>query len=748
MTDKVWDPLKLKLLHLICTLIALLYNGMAAFQYCEVTFGTTNYSILDSLYVVMVTLSTVGYGDITPNTHASRLVMMALIVVSLSVLPRLLGGVFETLHKQSGGGGHVAKGSIPFILIIGSFTAEQVTELLDGFLNTESSSERLSVIFLDINPPSEELKLMERNSMWGHRIQFLHGSVLFQHIKEILQITILPILAEKTKEIQCGYGRFTAIPSATTTAIYQKVAKEIVCVREFKQHLLAINCRCRGASTLLTNLLHQREPLNCYDEPWQAQYDDGSCNEIYMAPPTPGLIDMRFGLAAWLLFKECQVILFAIKTYVPERGDYEILLNPSNHYTIKATDVCVYIAESPREIRDIENLSSVYLWQTIRTLQNRRSNRELQQVADSAPRRPRVTPTHSAASSISSTRTTEQIYRVCKLPSPKHALLTGSRTLISRLGKGPFSEAVEDACLPSCYLLDSPADKKEVTIESAEGMEGHILVCLHREVINLFKFVFSLRSPHLKPDELQDIVFLCKQPPEEKIFQLLNLFPKLYFMVGNCRHPDDLLRAGVKRAKQVVVMSMASHIMDLLLQERPKDSYTIVNLVEKSNMKYMHLLQGKDVAEEIDVFYTPAYAAGDVVADSMISNVLISQTYYKPDIVSIIKALCGMPGPLYEESQTSPARTGIVMSKRAPHLTSVRVPAKLANQSFAQLFETFLLDHGVLPLGLLRAPHQDFGNELPFVYANPVPSLILRETDMVYLLAPPGWHLPLVYKTE
>lgn len=57
-----------------------------------------------------------------------------------------------------------------------------------------------------------------------------------------------------------------------STAIYQKVAKEIICVREFKQYLLAMNCRCRGASTLLTNLLHQRQPINNYDEGWQAQF--------------------------------------------------------------------------------------------------------------------------------------------------------------------------------------------------------------------------------------------------------------------------------------------------------------------------------------------------------------------------------------------------------------------------------------------------------------------------------------------
>jgi hypothetical protein len=62
MIDKPVDPLKSKLMYLVGTLVALLYNGMSAFQYCEVTFGNINYSILDSLYVVMVTLSTVGYG--------------------------------------------------------------------------------------------------------------------------------------------------------------------------------------------------------------------------------------------------------------------------------------------------------------------------------------------------------------------------------------------------------------------------------------------------------------------------------------------------------------------------------------------------------------------------------------------------------------------------------------------------------------------------------------------------------------
>jgi hypothetical protein len=36
------------------------------------------------------------------------------------------------------GGGHVSKGSMPFILIVGSFRPEQVSDILSGFLDRVS----------------------------------------------------------------------------------------------------------------------------------------------------------------------------------------------------------------------------------------------------------------------------------------------------------------------------------------------------------------------------------------------------------------------------------------------------------------------------------------------------------------------------------------------------------------------------------------------------------------------------------
>lgn len=88
----------------------------------------------------------------------------------------------------------------------------------------------------------------------------------------------------------------------TNTATYQNMAKEIICVGEFKQSLLAMNCRCPGASTLLTNLLHQRRPIDNYEEPWQAQYDDGLCCEIYTSPAAECIVGNLFGYASWVSF--------------------------------------------------------------------------------------------------------------------------------------------------------------------------------------------------------------------------------------------------------------------------------------------------------------------------------------------------------------------------------------------------------------------------------------------------------------
>jgi hypothetical protein len=86
-------------------------------------------------------------------------------------------------------------------------------------------------------------------------------------------------------------------------------------------------------------------------------------------------------------------------------------------------------------------------------------------------------------------------FELSKLPTPRLALLTGNRKLISRLGQMPSAGYLdpEGDATPYCYLLKQSVTLRELTIDSTEDMNGHIVVCMHHKVSNIFKFIYNLR---------------------------------------------------------------------------------------------------------------------------------------------------------------------------------------------------------------------------------------------------------------
>jgi hypothetical protein len=125
--------------------IAILYNGMAAFLYCETVFTPKTelaHTVWDAFYFILITASTVGYGDITPKSLEARIVVMIFIIVALSVVPGLIAGTIETLKSsRSGGGSYIqsraANGVMrQYLVMIGDFqSAKRVGDMLSGFFN-------------------------------------------------------------------------------------------------------------------------------------------------------------------------------------------------------------------------------------------------------------------------------------------------------------------------------------------------------------------------------------------------------------------------------------------------------------------------------------------------------------------------------------------------------------------------------------------------------------------------------------
>jgi hypothetical protein len=84
--DMAKQPETRALLVMFCLVLVI---GIAFYM------GVEHWTLTNSLYFCVVTLGTVGYGDITPQTEVGRLFTTLYIIVGLSII----GGFFATLGK-------------------------------------------------------------------------------------------------------------------------------------------------------------------------------------------------------------------------------------------------------------------------------------------------------------------------------------------------------------------------------------------------------------------------------------------------------------------------------------------------------------------------------------------------------------------------------------------------------------------------------------------------------------------------
>jgi len=335
-------------------------------------------SYWNAVYFLMVTMSTVGYGDITCGTSLGRVFQLMFLAVGLALFASVLPEILELLGSQSKWAGtyHGDKGK-RHIVVCGHITYESVSHFLKDFLHEDREDVDVEVVFLHRAEPDLEFEgLLKRQHT---RVKYFQGSLMnavdLERAK-VHEADACLVLANKycqdpDAEDAANIMRVISIKnySDDIRVIIQlmqyhnkayllnipswdwKQGDDVICLAELKLGFIAQSCLAPGFSTMMANLFAMRSFITSPDmAAWQNDYLQGTGCEMYTETLSPTFTGMSFSQASELCFVKLKLLLLAIEVKPDEGGDSKISINPRGA-KIPANTVGFFIAQSAEEVK-------------------------------------------------------------------------------------------------------------------------------------------------------------------------------------------------------------------------------------------------------------------------------------------------------------------------------------------------------------------------------------------------------------
>jgi len=335
-------------------------------------------SYWNAVYFLMVTMSTVGYGDITCGTSLGRVVQLMFLAVGLALFASVLPEILELLGSQSKWAGtyHGDKGK-RHIVVCGHITYESVSHFLKDFLHEDREDVDVEVVFLHRAEPDLEFEgLLKRQHT---RVKYFQGSLMNAMDLErakVHEADACLVLANKycqdpDAEDAANIMRVISIKnySDDIRVIIQlmqyhnkayllnipswdwKQGDDVICLAELKLGFIAQSCLAPGFSTMMANLFAMRSFKTSPDmAAWQNDYLQGTGCEMYTETLSPTFTGMSFSQASELCFVKLKLLLLAIEVKSDDGGDSKISINPRGA-KIPANTVGFFIAQSAEEVK-------------------------------------------------------------------------------------------------------------------------------------------------------------------------------------------------------------------------------------------------------------------------------------------------------------------------------------------------------------------------------------------------------------
>ncbi len=689
---------------------------------------TSLMSFHEMVYFMVVSISTVGYGDIAPRHDLSKVTIILTLLLMLALLPAQTQDLIKVIsltskyarlsYQSPGMESH-------HILLMGDVGFNTIKMFLDEFYHPDHGDNAVSMVLMQSAPPTEDFISLLALPRYESRVLYLQGNWhSFDDLERCLadridcgiilgkMSSVSPMLEDYKNILRAlSIKKYGAAKRGRNVRIALQLLKpenkeifnlgrglnnydQVICAEELKLQLIAKSCVCPGIITLISALVTagvpplSNEDASMWQNQWALAYLLGMQHEIYRVR----LDAVRYGGYRYsdvcrALYAAFSIIVVAIEVPIGE-DERRVFVHPSN-YVLMPESYYVYAINTA--LPDIDKINALNM----------------------------------AESGF-------QKYEPSRLSAKD----------VAELKKRGRTQPERDEFKQNYYILKRPAQQEEAALYKADyrKIENHVIVC--GLVASIEYFILALRTK-IMGGSRPPIIIMTTEQIKTEIWKKINMFEDVYFIRGSPLNPADLERASINRAIGVVILSEEINSKAKVGNKNTKEAEaifiykTIKNMntrafvvIELGSMaKVSFLLSSKNpYAAKYGNIMSEPFAAGEVYIPSML-DALMCQAFYLPYIMQIIQQFI-MGNAL---TPRDVIETYKKMDLTQSALFLLDMSPDLVNQKyFSCVFDKCVAEKGMVPIGLYKA---DPGNPKPYVFLSPPDDTPISSNDKLFVLS-------------
>ncbi|XP_038148939.1 calcium-activated potassium channel subunit alpha-1a isoform X20 [Cyprinodon tularosa] len=550
-------------------------------------------SYWECVYLLMVTMSTVGYGDVYAKTTLGRLFMVFFILGGLAMFASYVPEIIELIgNRKKYGGSYSAVNGRKHIVVCGHITLESVSNFLKDFLHKDRDDVNVEIIFLHNISPNLELEALFKRHFT--QVEFYQGSVLNPHDLARVKIESADaclILANKycadpDAEDASNIMRVISIKNyhpkiRIITQMLQyhnkahllnipswnwKEGDDAICLAELKAGFIAQSCLAQGLSTMLANLFSMRSFIEIEEDTWQKYYLEGVANEMYTEYLSSAFVGLSFPAVCELCYVKLKLLLIAIE-FKSEQRESSILINPGNHVKLQEGTLGFFIASDAKEVKraffyckachdDITDPKRIKKCGCKRLIYF-----EDEHPSTLSPKKKQ----RNGGMRNSPNCSPKMMSRHDPLLIPGNEQIENMDMNVKRYDSTGMFHWCPSKEIEKVILTRSEA--------SMTVLSGHVVVCIFGDVtsalVGLRNLVMPLRASNFHYHELKPIVFVGSLDYLRREWETLHNFPKVSILPGTPLSRADLRAVNINLCDMCVILSAnQNNIEDASLQDK------------------------------------------------------------------------------------------------------------------------------------------------------------------------------------